>query len=163
MSESGAPNPAKPIPTDKVPYWHLLPFTVFIVMNIAMIVLFEDRLMRVSSNLTVLHIVVLGLATFRIADIIANEQVTKVVRAPFINVKEGNSEDGEEEEVPKRHGFKSTMGSLLYCPSCIGVWVAAFMTYGLILIPTATWVIASIFLLSALERICTIGLTALGK
>lgn len=141
---------AKVVPLHKkdIPVWHLLPFSIYVVLNGIMLFVFQPEL-PLETFLDPLRFLLFGLATYRIADIIANEQVTKVFRAPFINIRK---EDGEEEEVPKRHGFKQTLGTLLYCPSCVGVWVATGIVYGFIYSPQITWIIVAIFSLSALER-----------
>lgn len=143
---------ARPIPADRVPYWHLLPFSIFLLGNIYIWVWHYDRLVIDLAELGVLRLILLGMATYRIANIIANEQVFKVVRAPFVDVRPSPA---GEEEVPKRRGIRNTVGTLLFCPSCLGVWTAAALVYSLIFFPQVTWVVTLIFALSAAERILT--------
>lgn len=130
------------------PSWHFLPLTLFIIINGGILFLFHPFI-TFSEFITPLNLIVFGLATYRIADIIANEQVTKVIRVPFVDVKKT---ENQEEEVPKPHGIKNTLGTLFYCPSCVGVWAAAFLLYGYIFWPQYFSFIVIIFCLSGLER-----------
>jgi O-antigen ligase len=139
---------ARPIPKREIPFFHLVPLSIFLIVNAALILTYRPAVPL--EFFTPFTLLVFGLAAYRIADIIANEQVTKVIRAPFVNVKE---EAGKEVETPKRRGWKETMGSLLYCPSCVGVWVAAFLVYLYIFAPELSWLVVAVFALSALERI----------
>lgn len=151
-------SPEVPKPIKKVPLWHLLPFSVFVLSNCALVALYHDRLVEAYERMSPWTFVIAGLAVYRIANIVANEQVTKVFRAPFVNVKE---EDGEEVEVPKPRGIRETLGTLLYCPSCVGVWVAASLAYGLVFVPGPTLFFAVVFALSAAERILTEAVAAI--
>lgn len=145
MQETGLDSPPRPI--RRVPYWNFLPLVVFIVLNGLILYLYRDEVVRIQEYLTPFAILLMGLATFRIADIIANEQITQAVRAPFINVAK---ENGEEIEVPKPYGIRQTIGALIYCPSCVGVWVAAGLVYLFVFAPNVAWVVTVIFALSAL-------------
>jgi hypothetical protein len=147
-------SPPRPIPESRIPFWHLLPFGTYLALNAFLLHQNWHRLPELwTLNLQPFQFVILGLATYRIANIIANEQVTKVFRAPFILVRRGPDE--EEEEVPKPTGLEGTIGSLLYCPSCVGVWIATGLAYLLWLLPTFAWFIGVIFALSAVERLMT--------
>ncbi len=123
---------------------------MFLAINGFLFWAFYIRLQGLISYITPFNLVIFGLATYRIANIVANEQVTKVIRAPFVDIA---VKDGEEVEVPKKRGLKQTIGSLLYCPSCMGVWVAAFITHLMVFVPIVGITISWIFALSAVERI----------
>ena len=43
------------------------------------------------------------------------------------------------------------MGELVTCTFCMGQWIAAFFTYGLVLAPTVTRVIGSVFAMLTLS------------
>jgi hypothetical protein len=129
--------------------WFLVDILLFGLLNIFFLYLtfpFE-RLDRLLSP----HVIFfLSLATYRISEIVANEVVTRPIRAPFVNKK---IEDGEEVEEPKRTGLLGNIGSLIYCPSCVGVWVGMLLVYSYLLFPEVILVVAVIFTLSALERV----------
>ena len=80
-----------------------------------------------------------GLASYKLGRLITKDEVTAFVRAP---VTEGD-ESGEEE--PSGEGIQRALGELVTCPYCIGVWVAAGLTYALILWPRQTRVVTTIF------------------
>lgn len=136
----------------RFPYWHLLPFTTYVVVNAVIIYADFDKISEIKLYLEPLPLVLMSLATYRVANIIANERVTQIFRAPFVDVKQ---EDGEEVEVPKEEGVKETIGTLLYCPSCVGVWVATAFVYMFIYLPDLAWLVSAIFTLSAMERVLT--------
>ncbi len=146
----------QPHPLRRIPYWHLLPFTTYVLLNAIIIYLDFDKLSRIQLYLGPLPLTLMSLATYRVANIIANERVTQIFRAPFVDVKR---QDGEEVEVPKEKGVKETIGTLIYCPSCVGVWVATAFVYMFIYFSEVAWVVTAIFALSAMERVLT-GLIA---
>jgi len=80
-----------------------------------------------------------GLASYKLGRLIAKDEVTAFVRAPVTE----SDESGEEE--PKGEGVQRMLGELVTCPYCIGVWVAAGLTYGLVLWPRQTRVVTTIF------------------
>ncbi|HYF05288.1 MAG TPA: DUF1360 domain-containing protein [Patescibacteria group bacterium] len=64
------------------------------------------------------QLVIFGMATYRAANIISNEVVTKPIRAPFVNEVE---EKGKQVEKAKPTGILGNIGHLISCPSCTGV------------------------------------------
>ena len=131
--------------------WFILDILVFVAIN-AVVLWFLHTHGGFVLPLDLFHLFVLGLAVFRGADIIANETITKPIRAPFVNIKE---EKEKEIEVPKTRGFRGSFGSLLYCPSCMGMWVAMVLVYSYMLWPSPTFVIVIILALSGVERVLT--------
>lgn len=95
-------------------------------------------------------LLVLGLASYRAANIVSTETITKPLRAPFVNEVE---KEGKVVEKPKKRGFLGATGLLIYCPSCTGVWVSAAFVYAYLFWPVPTFLIALILALSAIERI----------
>ena len=74
----------------------------------------------------------LSLATYKLGRLIARDRVAAFVRAP---VTEGE-EDGRER--PKPEGLERVLGELVTCPTCVGMWAAAGLSYGLVLFPRQT-------------------------
>jgi|SRR5688572_25776238 len=89
------------------------------------------------SELRPWQFVMLGLAAYRIADVLANEEVSKAIRLPL----RGHPHPGVQ-----------ALCYLLCCPSCLGVWIATFLIFSLRAFPDETLVVAAIFALSACER-----------
>ncbi len=88
--------------------------------------------------LTPLKIAVFGLATYRLADIISTEEVTEVLRAPFM-----------EKDAA---GFRGFFSNLINCPSCTGVWAGMFLLYLYLFLPTAGSALIILLMLTAFER-----------
>jgi len=89
-------------------------------------------------------IALLGVATHKLSMLVAQDAVTSPLRAPFTELEEKQSPKNLEEK-PRGTGLRRSIGELLTCQFCIGQWVASFFTYGLVLAPAATRLIASIF------------------
>jgi hypothetical protein len=92
---------------------------------------------RVPRPLPLRDVVLLGLATARLARLITREKVARVVRAPFTEVEEGASPD-EVKERPRGHGATRAMGELLTCPRCFGMWASAALSIAYLFAPGPT-------------------------
>lgn len=89
-------------------------------------------------------IVLLGVATHKLSDLIANDAVTSFIRAPFTELQEKESSKSVDEK-PRGTGLRHSIGELLTCKFCIGQWIASFFAYGLIFSPAVTRLVTSIF------------------
>lgn len=107
-------------------------------------------------------IVLLGAATHKLSDLIANDAVTSFVRAPFTELQEKESPKSVDEK-PRGTGFRRSIGELLTCKFCMGQWIASFFTYGLVFAPTVTRLVASIFTIVTLSDHLHQTYTALKK
>ena len=81
-------------------------------------------------------IVLGGLAVFRFSRLVARGSVASPVRAPFTRF-EGAAGSAEHFESARGHGVRRTVGELLTCPFCVGVWVATAYVGGLGVSPRA--------------------------
>jgi hypothetical protein len=86
----------------------------------------------------------LGVATHKLSSIGAQDAVTSPLRAPFTELREKESPKSVDEK-PRGKGLRRSVGELLTCQFCLGMWVASFFTYGLVLTPRVTRLIASVF------------------
>lgn len=98
-----------------------------------------------------------GVASYKLGRLIAKEDVAAFVRAPVTE----SVESGEEE--PKGEGLQRALGELLTCPYCTGIWVAAGLTYGLVLFPRQTRVVTTIFGAQAVADLLNAGFIRLKK
>lgn len=89
-------------------------------------------------------IVLLGVATHKLSTLGSNDAVTSPLRAPFTEFQEKESPKKVEEK-PRGKGLRRSIGELLTCQFCLGMWVASFFTYGLVLVPRVTRLIAALF------------------
>jgi len=72
------------------------------------------------------------------------------LRAPFTELQEKESPKNVE-ETPRGEGLRRSIGELLTCQFCLGLWVASFLTYGLVLVPRVTRLIATVFTILTLS------------
>jgi hypothetical protein len=78
-----------------------------------------------------------AVATHKLSRLIAKDPVTSPLRAPF-TVFEGTSGPAELAEEVRGTGPLKTVGELVSCPFCVGMWVATAFTAGHVLMPRAT-------------------------
>lgn len=128
----------------------ILDMAVFTTLNILLIRHIHPGVSDLIAFITPMHVFILALAVYRGANVISNEFITTPLRAYF--VKE-TVVGGHHVEEPYDQGFRGFAGSLLYCPSCTGVWIAAIITYSYILWPGPTSIVTVVLALSALERV----------
>lgn len=128
--------------------WLLLDMALFISLNV-LILRYLNVDFEVLGSVRPLQLLILALAVYRGANIISNEFVTKPVRAYFVREVE---RDGKEVEEPYEYGLRGFLGSLLYCPSCTGVWISAILIYSYLLWPGPVSIVILILALSGLER-----------
>jgi hypothetical protein len=99
----------------------------------------------------------LALSTFRLARIVSFDPVTEPIRAP---VTEGEPGGGTK---PKGRGVQRALGELISCPLCIGVWIAAAQTYGMLVVPVPTRVFATIFGAAGAAELLNVAVSTLGS
>ena len=89
-------------------------------------------------------IVLLGMATHKLSLVGAEDAITSPLRAPFTELREKESPKKVDEK-PRGEGLRRSVGELLTCKFCLGVWVASLFTYGLVLVPRVTRLLAAVF------------------
>ncbi len=72
-------------------------------------------------------LLLLGIATHKVARIISKDRITAPLRAPFVRY-ERSSGSGEVEEAAHGEGVRKSVGQLLTCPYCLAPWVAGGMS-----------------------------------
>ncbi|MFJ6940403.1 DUF1360 domain-containing protein [Streptomyces sp. NPDC101132] len=91
--------------------------------------------------------VLASLATFRLSRLLSKGSVTSLLRAPFTEF-EGATGPSEISERARGEGARATVGALVTCPFCTGVWVVTTLTGAQILWPqttrTITWALATL-------------------
>lgn len=65
------------------------------------------------------------------------DPVTSPLRAPFTEYQ-GTQGPAELKEEVRGEGGRKTVGELVTCPFCTGVWVATGLTAGLVYLPRTT-------------------------
>jgi hypothetical protein len=103
-----------------------------------------------------------GVATFRLARILAKDPVTSPLRAPFTTL-EGTTGPAELHERVDGHGWHHAVGELLTCPFCLGQWVATGFVFGGMVFPRFTRSVAATFVVHAVSDVLQFGYAALER
>lgn len=86
----------------------------------------------------------IGAASHKFSRLLAKDKVTSPLRAPFTEL-EGGGGPAEFEERSRGGGVRKALGELLICPYCLGLWVVALFSFGLLFAPRLTRFVASVF------------------
>jgi hypothetical protein len=82
-------------------------------------------------------IVLTGVATHKLSRLIAKERITAFARAPFTEFQAPGG-PAEVEERARGRGWRRTVGELLICPYCLGMWISGGFNLGLVVAPRGT-------------------------
>jgi hypothetical protein len=98
----------------------------------------------VPEHMDARDIALLGMATHKLSLVGSQDAITSPLRAPFTELEEKKGPKKVDEK-PRGEGIRRSVGELLTCQFCLGVWVASFFTYGFVLLPRASRLVAAIF------------------
>lgn len=85
----------------------------------------------------------LAVASHKLARLISRDRVTTPLRAPFTE-PQGDAGHGEVEETSRGTGLRRSVGQLLVCPYCLGMWTSGAFVAGLLAVPRLTRWVASV-------------------
>lgn len=97
----------------------------------------------IPERVDVRDIALLGVATHKLSLTGAQDAVTSPLRAPFTELQEKESPKSVQER-PRGEGLRRSIGELVTCQFCLGMWAAAFFTYGFVLAPRVTRLFATV-------------------
>lgn len=100
------------------------------------------RGVRLPERFSVQDTVLLCAATHKASRLLTKEAVTSPLRAPFTRFEEATG-DAEVNESVRGNGLRHTVGELVTCPFCLGVWIAGALSAGLVFAPRMTRLVAS--------------------
>ncbi len=89
-------------------------------------------------------LLLIGTASHKLSRLIAKDKVTSVLRSPFTELQESGG-PAEFEERARGRGLRRAIGELIVCPYCLGLWVVAGFSLGLVVAPRLTRFLAAIF------------------
>lgn len=90
------------------------------------------------------QLLLVATASHKVSRLISKDKVTSPLRAPFTEL-EGEGGPAELEERSRGTGVRKAIGELLICPFCLGLWVIAGFSIGLLFAPRVTRFVASLF------------------
>ena len=99
---------------------------------------------QLPERVGVTDLVLIGIASHKLSRLVSKDKVTSPLRAPFTEL-EGSAGPGELEERSRGKGARKAIGELLVCPYCLGLWVVASFSIGLLFAPRLTRFLAAIF------------------
>ena len=99
---------------------------------------------RLPEQLATKDIIVLGVATHKIARLLTKDSVTSFMRAPFVTLEEKSGTNSITEK-PRGRGLRRSIGELISCPECTGHWVASGLVVGLLHAPRVTRVVSGLY------------------
>lgn len=95
---------------------------------------------RIPRSINTIDLMLLGLATARLSDIVSTDEVMEWLRRPFVKLEPTEIADRKVETRGGRGtGVRKVIGDLLCCPWCIAVWVAAALSYAYFIAPRIAW------------------------
>jgi len=91
-------------------------------------------------DMTALQFVLLGIATFRVTRLVTRDTVTQPIRTLFW---------------AKFPPEKSYIGYLSTCEWCLSFWIGSVFVVSSIIIPSVTYIVATVFSVSAIAGLLT--------
>jgi len=86
-----------------------------------------------------------GLAVHKFSRLLTKGSVTSPLRAPFTEFQAPSGPAEHHEEVRGTHGIRHTIGELVTCPFCLGVWIGTGYVAALVIAPRPTRAWAAVF------------------
>ncbi|WP_110180541.1 DUF1360 domain-containing protein [Nocardioides solisilvae] len=105
----------------------------------------------VPERYDVRDLVLGGVAAHKLTRLLSKSSVASPLRAPFVTFEEPAG-SGEHVERPRDDGHvRHTVGELLTCPFCLGVWVSTAYVAGLTFAPRASRAGAAVMVVVSLS------------
>jgi hypothetical protein len=100
-----------------------------------------------------------GMATHKLARLIAKDKVTSFARAPFVSSQEPSGQ-GEVSSEPRGRGLQFAIGELITCPYCLGQWVSAALGVGTVVAPRLTRLVTFVYTAETIADFLQLGYLA---
>ena len=84
-----------------------------------------------------------SVATHKLSRVLTKDSVTSPLRAPFTRYKGVSGPAELNEEVRHHGGVRHSIGELLTCPFCMGMWISTSFSAGLVFAPRVTRLVAA--------------------
>ena len=115
-------------------FWNFVFSSFFVVLVVMGVIILEGEAYKSYAEITVLDIVLITLATWRVVRLFVYDAITKFFREQFWNARK--TKTGIVLEKPAS-GPRRTLADLFSCPWCLSAWAAAFITFCYLLTPYA--------------------------
>ena len=132
-------------PDERPPFLPYLTFmSIFGTLVAAALALAKRQGRELPERVPAGQLLLIGTASHKLSRLVSKDKVTSPLRAPFTEL-EGKGGPAEFEERSRGTGLRKAIGELLICPFCLGLWVVAAFSVGLIFAPRVTRFVASLF------------------
>ncbi|MGN6586970.1 MAG: DUF1360 domain-containing protein [Solirubrobacterales bacterium] len=141
------PNPAAGYaePEKRPPFLPYLSFmSIFGALVAAALAIAKRQGRELPERVPAGQLLLVGTASHKLSRLLSKDKVTSPLRAPFTEL-EGKGGPAEFEERSRGTGLRKAIGELLICPFCLGLWVIAAFSVGLVFAPRVTRFVASLF------------------
>lgn len=98
---------------------------------------------RAPERVAAADLALFSVATHKLARVITKDSITSPLRAPFTRYSGVGGPAELNEEVRHAGGIRHSLGELLTCPFCIGMWISTSFSAGLVFAPQMTRLVAS--------------------
>jgi hypothetical protein len=122
---------------------YLVLMSVFGALATAFGLLFGRSGRRLPDRIDPGDLALLTVASHKAARMLSKDRVTSPLRAPFTE-PEGEAGPGEVQESSRGSGLRRSIGELLLCPYCLGMWTSGGLIAGLLTVPRFTRWLASV-------------------
>jgi Protein of unknown function (DUF1360) len=99
---------------------------------------------ELPEKVSAADLALVGTAAHKLSRVVSKDKVTSPLRALFTEL-EGKGGPAELEESSRGTGLRKAIGELLICPYCLGLWIVAAFSIGIVFAPRATRFVASLF------------------
>jgi hypothetical protein len=143
-TSTSPPRPDGYAPPDKRPplLSYAAAMALFNTLFAAALLLARRRGRPLPERVGAADLLTIGVASHKLSRLIAKDKVTSPLRAPFTEF-EGEAGPAEFSEASRGSGARKAIGEMLVCPYCLGLWVVAAFSVGLLFAPRLTRFIAS--------------------
>jgi hypothetical protein len=147
VEDLNVPNPAEGYapPEKRPPFLPYLGFmSIFGTLVAAALAVAKRQGRELPERVPAGQLLLIGTASHKVSRLLSKDKVTSPLRAPFTEL-EGKGGPAEFEERSRGTGVRKAIGELLICPFCLGLWVIAAFSVGLLFAPRVTRFLASLF------------------
>lgn len=132
-------------PEKRPPFLPYLSFmTIFGTLVAAALAIAKRQGRELPEQVSAGELLLVGTASHKFARLLSKDKVASPLRAPFTEL-EGSGGPAEFEERSRGTGVRKAIGELLVCPFCLGLWVVAAFSVGLLFAPRVTRFVAFLF------------------
>jgi hypothetical protein len=94
-----------------------------------------------------------GVAVHKFSRVLSKSSVASPLRAPFTEFERAAGSAEHHESARGQHGARHTVGELLTCPFCLGVWLSTAYVVGLAAAPRPARAWAALFTVTAISDV----------